>query len=105
MPVTIYQEKQTGEVEIVPRLIPAAGEDVFTADIEVTELHLVNSSGSAVTVTVTDKQGTPLPLVAGVSIAANADHLRQFRGRLCPGGLHWSASVDAVVTGAVRGRQ
>ena len=93
----------TSEVAIVPKLIPLAGEFVFTSNFEITELHLVNESTSTVMVTITDNQATPRQVVPDVVMSANTDHLRTFRGRACPGGLFWSASVDQVVTGSVRG--
>jgi len=105
MSIVVEGIMQTGEVEILPKLIPAAGEDVFTSNFEITEIHLVNESASTVAVTITDKQATPRQVVPAVTIAANSDHLRTFQGRLCPGGVNWSASVDAVVTGYIRGRQ
>lgn len=94
-----------GEFEIVPAVVPDSAEDVFIDDIWLLSIHLVNRSYEDVTVTITDKQAVPLEVVPAVTIEAYSDHIREFSGRFCPGGLTWVASASDAVVGYIRGRQ
>ena|ERR1051326_4255987 len=97
-------ETRSGEWETVPATIPQAGEDVYVGDTHVIEIHLVNDTASAASVTITDKQGTPVPVIPTLSIAAHTDQIWELTGRLCKGGIHWSCTADATVVGYMRGR-
>lgn len=90
---------------LVPKTIPAAGEDIFVGDAYMEEVVITNPTGSAATVTITDKQGTPLALLSAQSIAANAVQVFEFTGRYCPGGIHWSGGTDLALVGSIRFRQ
>lgn len=94
-----------GEFETVPALIPAAGEDIISSDAHVLEIHLINITSSPATVTIVDKQGSPVAVIPpDLSVAGNADAIWEFTGRYAPGGLHWEASDDNAIVGYVRWR-
>ncbi len=94
-----------GEKETVPALIPADAEAVVSVNAWLRELHLVNNSDQAVTVTLMDRQETPRPIVPAVEIKPHSDHLRIFTSRFCPGGITWQASAANAVTGYARWRR
>ena len=89
--------------ETVPHLIPSVAEDVWVGDAHVTEIHLVNGTSTSVTVTINDKQTTPMPIIpTAVVVPANSDLVWEFTGRYCKGGINWVASAANAVTGYVR---
>ncbi len=92
-------------LETVPVLIPAVAEVVFDRDVRVVEIHLVNESANPVTVTILDRQSTPRSIVPTVTIDGNSDHIREFTGRFCPGGVTWAASDGNSVAGYMRVRK
>jgi hypothetical protein len=101
--VQSYALNQSVVYETVPGLIPASSTDVFTRDIHVIEVHLVNNSNAAVTVRVRDKQSTPMPILPDdLSIDANSVIDFAFSGRLAPGGVTWSASSGTAIIGFIR---
>lgn len=87
-----------------PSVVPATEEDVFTADVYVTEISITNKSSSATTLTMKDKQSTPRELVPTTTINANSVHEFRFDGRFCPGGLTWQAGAADSLVVYVRGR-
>ena len=94
-----------GDWETNPKLIPAVAEDIFSGSCHIREIHLVNETSGAVTVTINDKQTTPrADIPTTVAVPANSDLVWVFVGRYCPGGLTWVASAANSVTGYVRGR-
>ena len=98
---------EAGQIETVPQFIPATLQTVFTGDCHIVAIHLVNESGSAVTVTIMDMQTTPRAVVPpAISLSAGTDMIWEFggSGRLCPGGLTWVASAANAVTGYARTR-
>lgn len=102
--VTRAVDQRGTESNNIPSFIPAAGETVYAGgDCMVTLLHLVNPSGSPVTVTITDGNGNA---IFSSSLPANSDQVRDFypSGRYAPGSFRWSASTDGVVVGYVRFR-
>ena len=102
---TTFATNNKGESEIYPKVVPAAGEDLWTSDVHAVEIQLINKTSAAVTVTISDKQTAPQPIVPPtVSIQAYGDAIWEFSGRLCPGGIHWSAGADDSIVGYVRVR-
>jgi hypothetical protein len=94
------------EMHIRPSLIPNASEDVFTTDIRLTEIHVINISDSPVKVTIYDKQDTPLPVIPPeFTVDPKGEETWEFSGRYCPGGVTWVASVPDVIVGYMRGRE
>ena len=91
--------------ENVPSLIPAVAADVVTGDIWLEEITLANKSGSTVTVTMVDKQGTPREILPAVTIAANTVYVIGFKARYSPGGVNWVATSGTAVVGTVRGKR
>lgn len=60
--------KPNGETEIKPQAIPNTLTTVVTGDVHLTNLVIIVASG-APTVTVQDKQGTPIPLFSSIATA------------------------------------
>jgi hypothetical protein len=102
---TSVQSSFQYHLQVGPKLVPVSAADVVVGDVYLQEISLANNSGSPVTVTITDKQGSPLAIIPAVSIAANTVYEMSFGLRYCPGGITWSASSGTVVTGYVRWRQ
>lgn len=91
------------EQEILPQLVPSSATDVITQDIHVTEMIFSNVTINPVTVTVQDRQATPMILLPAVSVPANSTMGIPLRGRWMPGGLTWSASAANAIVGSIRG--
>ena len=90
--------------DIVPVAVPTSAEDVSVGDLYLEELQFTNTSGAALTITVTDKQGSPLSILDTMSIDTKALYIMSFHSRWCPGGLRWVASGSGIV-GYVKFRQ
>src|SRR5579863_167478 len=96
------RQRDINQFETVPSVIPVSGEDICVKDARLFELHLLNQSESPVTVRVMDKQPVPMPIVPTQVLAPGTDAIWQFTGRLAPGGIHWSASVNGAAVGYAR---
>lgn len=95
---------------IKPVLLPNTPTTAVSSDIYVCELDATNSSGSAVTISVSDNQGSPVPFLSAASIAASSTWIAlalPANGpcRYFPGGIIWSASTANVVSIHMAGNQ
>jgi hypothetical protein len=90
--------------ETVPGRIPSVSETLFSQDCWLQFVCLTNTHSVSVNVTVSDRQGTPLPVISAAPIAAGETLTIPFWDRLCPSGLMWLASVDGVVIGYLRAK-
>ena len=97
-----YTNRQ--EWELVPSYIPTSQENIFTGDTAIIEIHLINVGSEAATVTINDRQNTPMAVIPSVTIGPNQDCVWEFSGRFSPGGLTWSSSSANTLVGYVRGR-
>lgn len=95
-----YQHLKDGDYG--PSYLTTTPTDILTRTVFVTELDLTNESASTVTVDVLDKQGSPVPLLKGVSIAAKTAYVVKYEGRRATGGLTVSASANSAVNIWVR---
>jgi len=93
------------EIETVPSYVPTVAEDVFIEDVWLLSIHLANTSDSPVTVTITDRQATPMEVVPEVRIEGHSDHVREFSERYCPNGVRWAASAPDSVVGYIRAQR
>ena len=82
-------------------LLPSSPADVITGDIWLVELTLSNTTGSDVTCTISDKQGTPAALFN--NIVHPGLYIFPFKARKMPGGVTWSCGTAAAVVGSIRG--
>jgi hypothetical protein len=84
--------KPNGETEIKPQAIPTSLTTVVTGDVHLTNLVIMVVSGSP-TVTVQDLQGTPVPLLPGVTTVNGTTYFLP-PGVLyyCPGGFAITSS-------------
>ena len=84
--------------------VPTTSAAVFSSTTCVQTIVLNNTTGSPVTVTVTDNQGTPINDVLTFSIPAYSQLIQNVGGVAFTTGVKWLASVSGV-TGAVIGNQ
>ncbi len=84
--------KPNGETEIKPQAIPATLTTVITGDVHLTNLVIIVVSGSP-TVTVQDKQGTPIPLLSAITTTNGTTYyIPPGMFYYCPGGLSIQSS-------------
>lgn len=97
---------QLDEWDFAPALIPSSAEDVVvqSSGVYIDTIVIVNPTVSAVTVTITDKQGSPREII-DVSIAANTTYVIKMWGYWAPGGISWSAGTNNVLIGYIRMRK
>jgi len=84
--------------------VPTSSTAVFTSTTCLRVILMNNTNSSAVTVTVTDNQGTPINDILTFSIPANSQLIQPLWGVAFTSGVKWSASTTGV-TGAVLGYQ
>src|SRR5689334_9806740 len=100
-----YGRGMSGTKEIGNGLVavPTSATDLTTTDSWINQIVLVNTTGGSLTVTITDKQGSPLTLVPTVSLAANTLYVTVFPFAIkMTSGITWSAS-GAGITGEIFG--
>lgn len=87
----------TEHSEVNPQFLPGSDTDEATQTVWITELHLMNNTSTTRTVTVKDKQGTPVPLLKDIAIDPGSEFHRKYTGMKMEGGFTWSASAaDAI---------
>lgn len=88
------------------QLIPAVAADIAEQDAILWQIHISNTTGGALTVTLLDKQATPRYILPAVSIAANTSYVISWpEGLFCDGGINWVASgvgLQASIVGTYR---
>lgn len=95
----------SASLETIPTYIPAVTEDVFDSDCWLQELTLTNNASVDVTVTITDKQVSPKPILSKVPIGPGEMYSVQFGARYMPGGMTWVCSVADALVGYARVRR
>jgi hypothetical protein len=83
--------------EITPQLVPTVAADVVAQDVWLDQLNFTNTTASAITVTVEDKQGTPRAALSAFVVPGNDSVVIAFNRRWMPGGIRWSASATNLV--------
>lgn len=82
------------EAKVIPN---ASSETLKAVDCYVSSIDICNETAGALTVTITDNQGTPVEFLKDASIAAKAtvsinfNNLRKFKG-----GIIWQASAAGL---------
>lgn len=94
-------------VETEPGLVPATSTTVTTATTWITMLTLSNTSDSAVSCTVADRQSTPRAVVGpDLIVSAKSIYIMSFpEGRKALSGVTWACSSGAAIVGYLVGRQ
>lgn len=78
----------SGDVQIKPQAVPTSAQTVSTYDAYLKEVVIANTTASAITFTLADRQGTPIAVLSGVSVAANTTIIVAFPNLYwCPGGF------------------
>lgn len=83
----------------------AAGSNLTTVDTCVFMLYLNNKTGSAVTATIQDRQGTPVSYSTSFSIPGNSDVIRTFDGMKFVTGVTVIAGTGSALNARLRGVQ
>lgn len=84
-----------GEVQVKPQAVPTSTTVVAGSDAHLVQVTI--SATSAVTITIADRQASPIQVFPVVSIAANSTYVINFpAGYWCPGGF----TIVASGTGA-----
>lgn len=94
-----YGRGMSGTKEIGNGLVavPTSATDLTTTDTWINQIILVNTTAGALTVTINDKQGSPLALVPTVSLAANTLYITVFPFAVkMTSGISWSASGAGI---------
>jgi hypothetical protein len=92
-------------IDMDPAPVPATLTDVFTTTTFVEEVTLSNTTTSAVTVTIQDRNSPARAFFKDLTISGNSTYVVALRGRKFPGGVAWSASTAGAVVGYVQGRR
>lgn len=104
----IGQTTYSTEVATRPAFVPATATDVVARDVNVMRINLSNTTGSAVTVTITDKStncgGSACQIWPAITISANTVYMVDVGGEQFVGGIRWSASASNAVVGSIRYR-
>ncbi len=82
-----------------------AGSNLTTADTCVFKLYLNNKSSSAVTVTLEDRQGTPISYSTSFSLPGNSDVMREFGGMRFVSGVKVTAGTATALNARLLGVQ
>jgi hypothetical protein len=77
----------------------------FTATSCIEKIFVSNVTSSAVTLVVTDNQGTPVTYITGFSVPANSNMLLDMGGIKFSSGVKWSAGTSSALVGQVVGYQ
>lgn len=83
--------------------VPSSPTTLTSVDSWIFQIVLANSTSGALTVTIQDKQGTPVCILCSVSLPANTTYIVPFpEGLKFESGITWSASgsgVNAAIAG------
>lgn len=104
MPSTTQRSSPQREITAGLQSVPNTPTDVTTTDSVIFQITVANTTGGAVTFTVTDKATSPKTLLPTVSIAANTAYVAVFpSGVWMTGGISWSASAASSLTAEIYG--
>lgn len=84
-------------VETTPGLVPTVAADVVAQDAWLDVLTFTNTTTSAITVTVDDKQGTARSVLKDFDVPAKDTVVIALNRRYCPSGINWVASATGLV--------
>lgn len=88
--------------EVTPGYVPGSSTDVVTEDVWIEELHLVNNTSTSRTITITDRQGTPVPLLKDIIIDPGVEFHRRYGALYMPSGIAWQASAGSAIAARLR---
>ena len=81
------------DVQVKPQAVPTSTTVVAASDAYLKTVTVVNTTGGALTFTLSDRQGTPVALLAAVSVSANTTYVISFPALYwCPSGFTVAAS-------------
>lgn len=91
------------DLNLARAAVPTGSTAVTTVDTDVAEVTVANTTGSTITLTVTDAAGNQIVNV--INVAANSPVSLQFSpAEFCSGGVKWLAGGAGLV-GTIRGWQ
>jgi len=101
------QTKYSERLPLIPRglqAIPTSAADLAAKSTYLYQLSLTNTTAGALTITINDKQSTPVALFNAVSLAANSLTIVSWpMGVLMKGGINWVASGAGIKAEVVAG--
>ncbi len=95
--MTVNNKTQLVKLDSKGQRIPTGAADLTVKDTWVYQIVLSNTTGTAATVTIKDKQATARYLENARSIPANSSLVLTYpEGVLLSGGMNWVASANAI---------
>ncbi len=92
------QGSPSGDVQIRPQAVPTSATAITGYDAYLKTVTVTNTTGGAITFTLTDRQASPIDAISAVSIAANTTYVITFPNFYwCAGGFKVSAGGAGLV--------
>lgn len=86
--------------------VPDSTTALSTTDTWIFQITIVNTTGSAATITMQDRATSPKTLLAAVSIAANTTYVIAFpEGQKMKNGITWSAGTTSALQGSIKAKR
>lgn len=84
------------------QVVPDSATDLTTTDTWIFQLTITNVTGTAATITLTDKNTSPLDLMKTVSIPANTIVVVAWpEGQLMKGGINWVSGTTSALNASL----
>jgi hypothetical protein len=93
--LTTYKQPTSGDAQVKAQAIPTSTTIVTSDNADVYGLVIMNTTASAITVTVADRQTSPIALMSSVSVAANSTYVLSF-----PWGYPMQNGFTVIASGA-----
>lgn len=85
------------------QVVPDSTTDLSTTDTDIYQLTVTNTTGSACTLTITDKQASVKSLLDAVSIAAHTTYVIAWpEGAFMDDGVSWSAGTASCLHASIK---
>jgi hypothetical protein len=96
-PAICTKGSPSGDVQIKPQSVPTSATTVTSYDAYLKTVTIANTTGSAVTFTLADRQASPVAALSAVSIGANTTYVVTFPNLYwCPGGFTVTAGASGL---------
>lgn len=84
------------------QVVPNSATDLTTSDTWIFQLTITNVTGTAATITLTDKNTSPLDLMKTISIPANTIVVIAWpEGQLMKGGINWVSGTASALNASL----
>lgn len=100
---TRFASPGTRVIDRTLTLVPAVATDLSTTDTEIYQITVANTTGSACTFTLSDRQASAKTILPAVSIAANTAYVLEWaEGLYMSNGVTWSTGTASCLTAGVK---